>query len=120
MGATAIVVDDSTFMRGLITSMLRNLGVFVVAQGGNGDDAAELYKLHKPTFVTMDITMPEVDGLEGLRRIMEFDPLANVIMVSSMGQSFHTIEAVRLGAKDFIVKPFNTDRVAESIRKIIK
>jgi two-component system chemotaxis response regulator CheY len=117
---TAIVADDSNFMCGMITSMLKDLGVFVISQANNGGVAVELYIRHKPSFVTMDITMPEVNGLEGLRRIMEFDPLANVIMISSMGQSFHMIEAVKLGAKDFIVKPFNKDRVADSIRKVLK
>ena len=100
-----------------LTKTLQEDGHEIVAEAVNGADALEKYKLYKPELVIMDITMPEVDGLEGLRRIMEYDANATVIMCSSMGQKEHVVQAIQSGAKDFIVKPFDKERVKEAVRR---
>ena len=112
-----LIVDDASFVRMALTKTLQEDGHEIVAEAVNGADALEKYKLSKPELVIMDITMPEVDGLEGLHRIMEYDANAIVIMCSSMGQKEHVVQAIQSGAKDFIVKPFDKERVKEAVRR---
>ena len=119
MGKTILVVDDAAFMRMMIKDILTKNGYEVVAEAGDGQEAIEKYKEHKPDLVTLDITMPEMDGITCLKKIREFDPNAKIIMVSAMGQQAMVIDAIQAGAKDFIVKPFQTDRVLEAIKKTI-
>jgi len=114
-----MIVDDAAFMRATLKDVLTKGGHTVVAEAVNGADAIEKYKLHKPDVVTMDITMPEMDGLESLKRIMEIDAKSRVIMCSAIGQQANVLQAIKSGAKDFIVKPFQPDRVLEAIKKVL-
>ena len=115
--ARVLVVDDAAFMRMMLKDILAKNGHEVVGEAQNGAEAVAKYADLKPDLVTMDITMPEVDGLQALKDIRAADPNARVVMCSAMGQQSMVIEAVQSGAKDFIVKPFQADKVAESIAK---
>jgi len=117
--AKVLIVDDATFMRMMIKDILEKNGYQVIGEAGNGLKAVELYKAEKPDVVTMDITMPEMDGIEAVKAIREFDPGAKIVMCSAMGQQSMVMDAIRAGAKDFIVKPFQADRVLEAIKKVI-
>lgn len=119
MGAKILIVDDAAFMRMMLKNILTGAGHTVVGEASNGNEAFDRYKELKPDLVTMDITMPVCDGLEGLKRIREFDPSACVIMCSAMGQQAMVIDAVQSGAKDFIVKPFEPDKVVTSVYKVL-
>ena len=114
-----MVCDDAAFMRMMIKDILVKNGYEIAAEAENGLKAVERYLEAKPDLVLMDITMPEVDGIEAVRRIKALDPNAKVIMCSAMGQQAMVIEAIQAGAKDFIVKPFQADRVLEAVRKVI-
>ena len=114
-----MVCDDAAFMRMMIKDILVKNGYEIAAEAENGLKAVERYLEAKPDLVLMDITMPEVDGIEAVRRIKALDPNAKVIMCSAMGQQAMVIEAIKAGAKDFIVKPFQADRVLEAVRKVI-
>ena len=114
-----MVCDDAAFMRMMIKDILVKNGYEIAAEAENGLKAVERYPEAKPDLVLMDITMPEIDGIEAVRRIKALDPSANVIMCSAMGQQAMVIEAIQAGAKDFIVKPFQADRVLEAVRKVI-
>jgi len=118
MSRKILVVDDAAFMRLMLKDMLVSCGYEVIAEGCNGAEAVQLYKQWKPDLVTMDITMPEMDGIAALIEIRRVDPLAKVIMCSAMGQQKMVIDAIQAGAKDFIVKPFNKDRVADAVNRI--
>jgi two-component system, chemotaxis family, chemotaxis protein CheY len=113
-----LIVDDAAFMRMMIKDILEKNGYDVVAEANNGIKAVEMYKREKPDVVTMDITMPDMDGIEAVKAIREFDPKAKIIMCSAMGQQSMVMDAIRAGAKDFVVKPFQPDRVLEAISKI--
>lgn len=114
-----MVCDDAAFMRMVIKDILVKNGYEIAAEAENGLKAVERYPEAKPDLVLMDITMPEIDGIEAVRRIKALDPNANVIMCSAMGQQAMVIEAIQAGAKDFIVKPFQANRVLEAVRKVI-
>ena len=114
-----MVCDDAAFMRMMIKDILVKNGYEIAAEAENGLKAVEQYPEAKPDLVLMDITMPEMDGIEAVRRIKTLDPNANIIMCSAMGQQAMVIEAIQAGAKDFIVKPFQADRVLEAVRKVI-
>ncbi|MBM0067274.1 response regulator [Alkalicoccobacillus gibsonii] len=116
--ATILIVDDAAFMRMMIKDILVNAGLQVIGEAENGLQAVEKYQELKPDLVTMDITMPELDGIQALKRIREIDPDANVIMCSAMGQQALVLEAIQSGAKDFIVKPFQKERVVETIHQL--
>lgn len=114
-----LIVDDAAFMRMMIKDILEKNGFEVVGEANNGIKAIELYKKEKPDVVTMDITMPDMDGIEAVKEIKSIDSDAKVIMCSAMGQQTMVMDAIKAGAKDFIVKPFQPDRVLESINKVI-
>lgn len=114
-----LIVDDAAFMRMMLKDILTKNGYDVVGEGANGLDGFNKYQELKPDLVTLDITMPEVDGITCLKNIKNADPNAKIIMCSAMGQQAMVIESIQAGAKDFIVKPFQADRVLESIRKAI-
>lgn len=113
-----LIADDATFMRLTIRGMLEKNGITVAGEAENGLVAVNKYKELKPDIVTLDITMPEMTGIEALKEIMKFDPKAKVIMVSAMGQEFMVKDAILSGAKTFIVKPFKEEHVIETIKKI--
>ncbi|AJH78506.1 response regulator [Heyndrickxia coagulans] len=119
MAKKILIVDDAAFMRMMIKDILTKNGYDVVAEAADGAQAIEKYKEHRPDLVTMDITMPEVDGICALKEIKKIDPDAKVIMCSAMGQQAMVIDAIQAGAKDFIVKPFQADRVIEAIQKTL-
>lgn len=119
MGKKILIVDDAAFMRMMIKNIVVKGGYEVVGEGENGAQGVAKYKELKPDLVTMDITMPEMDGIAAVKEIMKQFPDAKVIMCSAMGQQAMVIDAIQAGAKDFIVKPFQPDRVLEAIGKVI-
>ncbi len=118
MGKSVMIVDDAAFMRATLKDLISKGGFEVVSEAENGQDAVNKYKTFKPDLVTMDITMPEMDGLEALKKIKEVDGGAKVIMCSAIGQQANVLEAIKCGASDFIVKPFQPDRVLEALNKV--
>ena len=119
MSKRILVVDDAAFMRMMIKDILTKNGYTVVGEAENGAKAIEKYKELKPDLVIMDITMPEVDGIQAVKGIKQIDENANIIMCSAMGQQAMVIESIQAGAKDFIVKPFQAERVLEAVRKVL-
>ncbi|ARU62466.1 two-component system chemotaxis response regulator CheY [Tumebacillus sp. BK434] len=119
MSHKILIVDDAAFMRMMIKEILTKNGYTVVGEAQDGVQAVEKYKELRPDLVTMDITMPEMDGIHALKEIRGFDPNAKIIMCSAMGQQAMVIDAIQAGAKDFIVKPFQADRVVEAIKKTL-
>ncbi|MEG0296292.1 MAG: response regulator [Clostridium sp.] len=117
--ARVLIVDDAAFMRMMVKDILTKNGYEVVGEAANGIQAVELYKKESPDVVTMDITMPDMDGIQAVKEIKAFDPKAKVIMCSAMGQQSMVMDAIKAGAKDFIVKPFQADRVIEAIQKVL-
>ncbi|MFJ5670866.1 response regulator [Bacillus safensis] len=119
MATKVLIVDDAAFMRMMIKDILVKNGFDVVGEAENGVQAVEKYKETSPDLVTMDITMPEMDGITALKEIKQIDASAKIIMCSAMGQQSMVIDAIQAGAKDFIVKPFQADRVLEAINKTL-
>ncbi|MED4401520.1 response regulator [Metabacillus fastidiosus] len=119
MAHKILIVDDAAFMRMMIKDILTKNGYDVVGEAADGAQAVEKYKELQPDLVTMDITMPEMDGIAALKAIKEINPNARVIMCSAMGQQAMVIDAIQAGAKDFIVKPFQADRVLEAVGKTL-
>ena len=119
MAKNILICDDAAFMRMMIKDILTKNGYTVVGEAENGAKDVEKYAELKPDLVLMDITMPEMDGIQALKKIKEADPSATVIMCSAMGQQAMVIESIQSGAKDFIVKPFQADRVLEAVRKVV-
>ena len=117
--ARVLVVDDAAFMRKMVTDALTKGGHEVVGEAGNGVEAIERYRDLKPDLMTLDITMPEKDGLAALKEIIELDPNAKVVMCSALGQESKVLESIKLGAKDFVVKPFQPDRVIDAVGKAL-
>lgn len=115
--ATILVVDDAAFMRMRMSKILTEAGHDVI-QAGNGIEAVEQYRANRPDAVLMDITMPEMDGLSALKEIRALDPSARVAMVTALGQQQIVLEAVKNGAKDFLVKPCEGDRVLAAVTKL--
>ncbi|MDR1579307.1 MAG: response regulator [Synergistaceae bacterium] len=119
MGTKVLIVDDAAFMRMMLRDILAKNGFEVVGEADNGKTAVQMYSELKPDVVTMDITMPEMDGIAAVKEIKAADPAAKIVMVSAMGQQAMVIEAIRSGAADFIVKPFQPDRVLEALGKAL-
>ena len=114
-----MTADDAAFMRMLIKDTLTKNGYSDIVEASDGQIACEVYVQEKPDLVFMDITMPNKTGIEALAEIKKMDPMAKVVMCSAMGQEAMVMEAIKLGAIDFIVKPFQADRVLEAIKKIL-
>jgi two-component system chemotaxis response regulator CheY len=117
MAKNILICDDAAFMRMMIKDILTKNGYNIVGEAENGAKAVEKYAELKPDLVLMDITMPEMDGIEALKKIKAADANASIIMCSAMGQQAMVIESIQSGAKDFIVKPFQADRVLEAVQK---
>lgn len=119
MGKRILVVDDAAFMRMMIKNIVTKHGYEVAGEAENGKQAIQLYAETKPDLVTMDITMPELDGIEGVKAIRAIDPHANIIMCSAMGQQAMVMDAIQAGAKDFIVKPFQQERLLQAVERVL-
>ncbi len=114
-----LVVDDASFMRMMIKDILSKNGFTILGEAENGLKAIEKYKELEPDLVIMDITMPEMDGIQAVKEIKKINSNAKIVMCSAMGQQAMVIEAIQAGAKDFIVKPFQADRVVEAVKKVL-
>lgn len=117
--AKILIVDDAKFMRMTLSDILIRNNHEIVGEGENGREAITLYHELQPDLVTMDITMPEMSGLEAMKEIRQNYPQAKVIMCSAMGQQRMVVEAIEAGAKDFIVKPFDEGRVIEAVNRVL-
>lgn len=120
MGNNILIVDDAAFMRMMVKDILTKGGYNVVGEAENGVVAVQKYSELKPDLVTLDITMPEMDGIQALKKIKAIDANASVVMCSAMGQQAMVIESIQSGARDFIVKPFQPDRVIEAVKKAVE
>lgn len=119
MDKKIMIVDDAAFMRMMIKNSLSTKGYENTLEAADGAEALEMYKNEKPDLVIMDITMPNMDGLEALKAIRAHDAGAKIVMCSAMGQESMVVEAIRCGAQDFIVKPFKADRILQTVAKIL-
>ncbi|GHU57229.1 chemotaxis protein CheY [Clostridia bacterium] len=119
MAKRILLVDDAAFMRMMLKDILTKNGYDVVGEAENGVKAIEKYKELTPDLVILDITMPEMDGIQAAKGIKAADSGATIVMCSAMGQQAMVIESIQAGAKDFIVKPFQADRVLEAVQKVI-
>ncbi len=120
MSKKIMLVDDAAFMRMMIKNTLQQNGYTEIVEAENGERAVSLYSTEKPDLILMDITMPIMDGLEALRHLKEIDNTVKVVMCSAMGQEAMVVEALKLGAKDFIVKPFKPDRIMKTVHGILE
>ncbi len=118
--AKILIVDDSKMSRKMLRTVLEGIGHEIVGEAGNGEEGLRLFKELKPDAVTMDITMPEMDGISCLKSITEFDKDAKVIMVTAAGQSSKLMEALKSGAKEFICKPYEPEQIINAINEILK
>ncbi|PYZ91618.1 two-component system response regulator [Salipaludibacillus keqinensis] len=117
--AKLLITDDAAFMRMTLKKMVTDAGYEVVGEAENGQQAVDLYSEHRPDLVTMDITMPEMNGIDALDKIKSLDPKAKVVMCSAMGQQNMVVDAIQKGAIDFIVKPFDENRIKEALEKAL-
>ena len=119
MGINILIADDLQFIKLVLRDLVEKAGFRVVGEASNGEEAVELFQDKRPDVVLMDITMPKMDGLTALKKILKTDPGANIIMCSALGQQTLIVQALQMGAKDFIVKPFQPERVINSIKKTL-
>jgi two-component system chemotaxis response regulator CheY len=117
--ARVLIVDDAAFMRKMLSDALSSGGHEVVGEASNGNEAVQQFQELRPELTTLDITMPEKDGLQALREILSFDPTARVVMCSALGQESKVLESIKAGAKDFVVKPFQAERVLQAVGKAL-
>lgn len=118
--ARVMVVDDAIFMRKMLSDILKEGGYEIVAEAANGKESVEQYSKTKPDIVTMDIIMPEMSGIDAVKEIIDKDKNAKILMVSAMGQQQLVVEAIQAGAKDFVVKPFESSRVLSAVERLSK
>jgi two-component system, chemotaxis family, chemotaxis protein CheY len=116
---TVLICDDAVFMRTMLSDILSNAGFSVVGQAQTGAEAVEKYKELQPDLVTMDIVMPDMGGIEAVRKIVADYPEAKILMCSAMGQQSLVVEAIQAGARDFVVKPFQPSRVLEAVQRVL-
>ena len=119
MGAKVLIVDDALFMRNMLRNIFSESGFDIVGEAQNGNEAIEMYQQLKPDLVTMDIVMPEKNGIEALKEIMAADGTARIVICSALGQESLIMEALEAGARDFIVKPFKPPKVIEVAQKVL-
>ena len=119
MSKRVLIVDDAVVMRMMIKGILSKNGFEVVGEAQNGVEAVDKYKQLSPDLVTMDMVMPEMDGITAVKQIIAGDPNAKIIMCTSMGQQALVVEAIQAGAKDFVVKPFQPSRVLEAVQRVL-
>ncbi len=114
-----MLVDDAAFMRMMLKNTLTQAGYGDFVEAQDGAEAVSKYDVEKPDLVIMDITMPNMDGLQALKKIREADPSAKVVMCTAMGQESMVVDAIKSGAKDFVVKPFNAERITQTVNNIL-
>lgn len=114
-----MIVDDAAFMRAILSQMLREFGYDVVAEAASGEEAIQMYSKSRPDLVTMDITMPDMDGITAMRQIRILDPTAKIIICSAMSHQQAVIDAIASGARDFIAKPLQKERVYSAIERVL-
>lgn len=119
MDKKILIVDDAAFMRMMIKDSLSKNGYTNLIEAQDGQKAFETYQIERPELVIMDITMPNMDGIQALQAIRSFDNSAKVVMCSAMGQESMVVEALKFGALDFIVKPFKPDRILQTVRRVL-
>ena len=117
---TVLLVDDSRMSRKMLKSLLEEEGYSVIAEAGDGLEAIEAYKTHKPDLVTLDITMPNMDGIEALKELIAIDPDVTAVMITAAGQQNKLIQALKIGAKKFITKPFEKEEVINNINEVME
>lgn len=120
MGARILLADDLAFMRMVQKEILKEKGYDIIGEASDGLEAVEKYQRQVPDVIILDITMPNMNGLEAMRKIFEFDPSARIIICSALGQQQLIVEAIKAGVKDFIVKPFKPERILSSLEKALK
>ena len=116
---TVLICDDAVFMRTMVADILKKAGYVVVGEAATGRQAVEKYRELRPDFVTMDIVMPELSGIDAVKEICSEDPKARVLMCSAMGQQSLVVNAIQAGAKEFVVKPFVASRVLEAVKRVL-
>lgn len=119
MGKRILITDDALFMRVTLKNILTKQGYEIAGEATNGRESVELYQSTNPDLVTMDITMPEMDGISAVKEIRKIDSNACIIMCTAMGQKTMVMDAITAGAKDFIVKPFQPEKVLDAVKKQI-
>ena len=119
LGHTILIADDAEFMRDMLRQIIEDMDWTVVGEAGDGREAITLYQKTKPDLVLLDITMPNLDGTQALKTILEEDPHARIVMITALGQKDQVLDAIKAGARDFIIKPFDHDRVAETLDRIL-
>lgn len=119
MGKRVLLCDDAQVIRVMLKRILVEGGYSVVGEAANGEQAVSLYRQLKPDLVFMDITMPEMNGIDAVRTIKKEDPQAKIIMCSAMGQKSHVLAAVEAGARNFIIKPFESQKVLEVANAVL-
>lgn len=119
MGPTVLIVDDAEFMRVMLRDIVEGMDMSVIGEAVNGDEAIALYRQFNPDLVLLDITMPVMDGTEALDSILKYDAQAKVVMITALGQREQVLKAVKAGALDFIIKPFDQERVQDTLRRVI-
>jgi two-component system chemotaxis response regulator CheY len=115
-----LIVDDTKFMRDILKNILKKKDLEIIGEASNGKEAVLKYQELKPDLVTMDIIMPEMDGIEAVKKIIQVDPSARILMCSAMGQQALVIEAIQAGARDFVIKPFQPARVLEAVDRALQ
>ena len=118
--AKVLIIDDSKMSRRMLRTILEGIGHEIVREAGNGEEGLTLYKELTPDVVTMDITMPEMDGIKCLQEIRGIDPAAKVLMVTAAGQASKLMEALKSGAKDFICKPYEPEQIINAVKEVLK
>ena len=119
LGHTILIADDAAFMRNMLREIIEDMDWTVVAEAADGREAITLYQENQPDLVLLDITMPKLDGTQALKAILAENPEAQVVMITALGQKDQVLEAIKSGARDFIIKPFDHDRVTETLDRIL-
>jgi two-component system chemotaxis response regulator CheY len=116
---TILIADDAEFMRSMLRQIIEDMGWSVVGEAADGHEAIEKFRACQPDLILLDITMPNLDGSEALKTILEEDPSAQVVMITALGQKDQVLKAIKAGARDFIIKPFDHDRVTDTLERIL-
>jgi two-component system chemotaxis response regulator CheY len=119
LGHTILIADDADFMRDMLRLIIEDMGWTVVGEAVDGREAINLYRKARPDLVLLDITMPKLDGIQALKAILEDDAQAQVVMITALGQKDQVLDSIKAGARDFIIKPFDHDRVVETLERIL-